>query len=315
MANCYPLVRPAPTTLAQGNPAFPRRLAGLVGVAGLPATVDTTAASAGDLTAALGACEFSVAIVGARGVTPAGAKAAFALAAELAQLGAVVVSGGALGVDAAAHRGALGAGGRTVVVTGTGIDVDYPRQHGVLFDEVVAGGGALVSMFAPGTQPMPGCFVRRNALIAALADVVVVVEASARSGALHTAAAARQFDRVLAAVPGSVATDRLLADGAALVRTARDVVAAHAGQARHRALPALAAPDRDMVAAVAAAAQGLPCERLAEQLGAPLRTVQRQAMALEAAGWLRVDGAATIHLTGLAHARWSSTFGEHRHGH
>ena len=77
----------------------------------------------------------------------------------------------------------------------------------------------------------------------------------------------------------------------------------------------LTAPEQDVVAEVAAATAGLPCELLAERLGAPLRVVQRRAMALEAAGWLRVDGAATIHLTGLAHTRWSTTFGELRHGH
>jgi DNA processing protein len=133
-----------------------------------------------------------------------------------------IVSGGALGVDGAAHEGALDAGGRTLVVLGTGIDVAYPVRHAPLFERVRAH-GALLSPFAPGTPPRPGHFPARNRVIAALADVVVVVEASIVSGSMGTARMAREAGRLVAAVPGSPGTDHLLAEGAHGVVSAEDV--------------------------------------------------------------------------------------------
>lgn len=173
-----------------------------------------------------------MAIVGSRRPSPYGEAVAEQLALELARAGAVVVSGLALGIDAAAHRGALNAGGVTVAVMGTGVDVVYPASHAALAEAIVAGGGALVSQFADGTVPRRQNFPARNHTIAALSDVVVVVEAAEGSGALITADAALQLHKEVMAVPGSifsplsVGAHQLLRDGAGLVQNSRDVLAA-----------------------------------------------------------------------------------------
>lgn len=153
------------------------------------------------------------------------------LGLELARAGVIVVSGLALGIDAAAHRGALNGGGVTVAVMGTGIDVIYPSAHTVLAEAIVAGGGALVSQFPDGTAPRRHNFPARNYTMAALADVVVVVEAAEGSGALITAEAALDLHKEVMAVPGSVfsplsvGAHQLIRDGAGLVQNARDVLA------------------------------------------------------------------------------------------
>ena len=137
----------------------------------------------------------SVAIVGTRHPLPAAAAFARELAGAVVKSGAVVVSGGALGIDAAAHEGAIDQGGRTVVVAATGHGVLYPKEHGGLFDRVVASGGTLVWPFPPGTAAHRARFLRRNGVLVALADVVVVVQARIPSGALNAAAWARRFGR------------------------------------------------------------------------------------------------------------------------
>ncbi|TMC99418.1 MAG: DNA-protecting protein DprA [Chloroflexi bacterium] len=173
-----------------------------------------------------------VAIVGSRRPSPYGEAVAEQLAADLARAGVIVVSGLALGCDAAAHRGALTAGGVTVAVMGTGIDIIYPAAHLRLAEEIVAGGGALVSQFPKGALPRRQNFPARNVTMAALSDAVVVVEAIQGSGALITAEAALDLHKEVMAVPGSifspqsVGTHNLIRDGAALVQNARDVLAA-----------------------------------------------------------------------------------------
>ena len=153
------------------------------------------------------------------------------LALELARAGVIVISGLALGIDAAPHRGALNAGGVTVAVLGTGVDVIYPTAHTALAEAIVAGGGALVSQFPDGTAPRRHNFPARNYTIAQLADVVVVVEAAEGSGALITAEAALDLHKEVMAFPGSVfsplsvGTHALIRDGAGLVQNARDVLA------------------------------------------------------------------------------------------
>lgn len=172
------------------------------------------------------------AIVGSRRPSPYGEAVAEQLAAELAAAGVVVVSGLALGIDAAAHRGALNGGGATVAVMGTGVDVIYPAAHADLAEQIVAAGGALVSQFPDGALPRRHNFPARNLTMAALADVVVVVEAALGSGALITAEAAIELGKDVLAVPGSifsplsVGTHALIRDGAGLVQNARDVLAA-----------------------------------------------------------------------------------------
>jgi DNA processing protein len=171
------------------------------------------------------------------------------LATDLARSGVVVVSGLALGVDAAAHEGALLADGVTVAVLGTGVDVVYPAVNTGLAGRILAGGGTLVSQFPDGTLPRRSHFPQRNWTMAALSDLVVVVEAGEGSGALITADAAIHLGRTVMAVPGSVFSPlsvgchQLLRDGAGLVQNARDVLSELSGPLEVLDDP-LAPPDR-----------------------------------------------------------------------
>jgi DNA processing protein len=173
-----------------------------------------------------------VAIVGTRRCTRYGRDVAYELGCDLAGAGVRVVSGLALGIDGAAHRGALAAGGAPpVAVVGSGIDVVYPRGHGSLWEQV-AGTGLLLSEAPLGARPEPWRFPVRNRVIAALAEVVVVVESAEKGGSRHTVEAAMVRDRPVMAVPGSVRspvssyTNGLLADGCHPVRDALDVLVA-----------------------------------------------------------------------------------------
>ena len=145
----------------------------------------------------------SVAIVGARAASAYGEHVSAEFGYGLAGADVVVVSGGAFGIDAAAHRGALAAGGHSVLVSAGGLDRAYPAAHSKLFDEV-AESGLLVSESPPGSAPQRHRFLSRNRLIAAIGAVTVVVEAGRRSGSLNTAAHARALGRPVLAVPGPI---------------------------------------------------------------------------------------------------------------
>lgn len=148
--------------------------------------------------------ERSVAIVGSRAATPYGVHLAGELSAELADSGFAIVSGGAFGIDVAAHRGALATGGHTVVLLAGGVDRPYPTSHARIFESVRTDGGAVVSEVPLGWSPTRSRFLQRNRLIAALARGTVVVEAALRSGALSTARHAAALLRPVGAVPGPV---------------------------------------------------------------------------------------------------------------
>jgi len=226
-----------------------------------------------------------VAVVGARHASAYGREVAEDLGRELAAGGACVVSGMARGVDGAAHRGALAAGGPTVAVWGAGPDRVYPREHAALAEEIAAA-GALVTEYPPGSPPLAAHFPERNRLIAGLAKVVVVVEADERSGALVTARLALDEGRDVMAVPGSVFSrmsagpNGLLRAGAAPVLSAADVLgvlglaAAQRGDAEPEFLRQLPAGTSATVDELAAHS-GLPVARLLELL-----------LELELAGWL-----------------------------
>lgn len=163
-----------------------------------------------------------VAVVGTRGASAYGKAAAFKFAQSLAAEGVTVVSGGALGIDAAAHEGALSAEGTTVAVVGHGIDKVYPSSNGPLFERIRSS-GLLVSPFAVGAPSLPQRFLQRNAVIASLAMATLVVEAPAESGALSTAVTAAELGRPVFVVPSTIHQDsfrgshRLIRDGATLV--------------------------------------------------------------------------------------------------
>ncbi|MFF1714764.1 DNA-processing protein DprA [Streptomyces sp. NPDC058268] len=171
----------------------------------------------------------SVAVVGARACTEYGAHMAAGLGAGLAERGWVVVSGGAYGVDGAAHRGALGAGGATVAVLACGVDRAYPRGHAELLRRI-AEQGLLVGELPPGDHPTPSRFILRNRVIAALTRGSVVVEAAYRSGALATARSARELGRFTMGVPGpatsglSAGVHELLRRDGVLVTDAAEIV-------------------------------------------------------------------------------------------
>jgi DNA processing protein len=171
----------------------------------------------------------SISVVGSRAASPMGMTFTHRLSADLARSGVTVVSGFAVGIDGAAHRGALAGCGRTIAVLGCGLDIDYPHANSDLRKHVVSS-GALVSEYPLGTTPAPGRFPQRNRIISGLALGVVVVEAAHRSGSLITAGLALEQGREVFAVPGfaghfrSTGPHRLLRDGAKLVESAEDIL-------------------------------------------------------------------------------------------
>jgi DNA processing protein len=270
VANCCPLVTIAIRVVLPEQAEYPPRLLAL----GWRPTLHVR----GTLQAPPAAR--SLAIVGARAASGPSMERAHAVARHAGAAGVHVVSGGALGIDGAAHRGCIEAGGTTTVVLGSGADVLYPSRHASLFQHILdADAGALVSLLPDGTQPRAGTFVQRNPLISALADIVVVIEADVRSGSMSTAAAARKQGRLVAAWPGSGGCDRLIARGAAIVESADDVLAALAGAPRYPVpveLDGDAAKVRD---ALLAGARGI--DQIVRMTGLPVRAVLRALPQLE----------------------------------
>jgi DNA processing protein len=250
------------------------------------------------------------AIVGSRRPSPYGEAVAEQLAADLARAGVIVISGLALGIDAAAHRGALLGGGVTVAVMGTGVDIVYPASHGQLAEEILAAGGALVSQFPDGTTPRRHNFPARNWTMAALSDVVVVVEASQGSGALITADAALDLHKEVMAVPGSVfsplsvGTHGLIRDGAALVQNARDILAALGAVqevlddplSAPKSLGVAPLPGRDGIVSHLSDVLAMSAAEISRKLQLPVAEVLGRLTALE------LDGAVRRHHDGYVRA-------------
>ena len=258
-------------------------------------------------------CLRSVAIVGSRAASAYGSYVAAEFAASVAARGWAVVSGGAYGVDASAHRGALGAGGVTVAVLAGGVDVPYPAAHTELLDAVAAQ-GVIVSEWPPGRAVSRLRFLVRNRVIAALATGTLVVEAGERSGALNTARHARDLGRRLMAVPGPVTSDisagchQIIRDWQGmLVTSAAEVIehlspvgapqalaptaaVAESPPARRLAGPALDRDDLDLESAQVLDAMpgrgGMGTARIAQRAGLAPGTAIRRLAGLASAGFI-----------------------------
>jgi len=238
-----------------------------------------------------------VAVVGTRAATPHGLADARELGAVLGDAGVTVVSGLAIGIDAAAHEGALEAGGHVIGVVATGLDVVYPRRHQVLFRRV-RDHGLLISELGYGVGPRRAAFPVRNRIIAALADVVVVVEATVKGGARITAERALDYGRPVHAMPGSrrnpaaAGTNELIRDGASPVLEPSDVLLAvglTAGTRRavHRPAP------RDDARTILEACGGEPAtfDQLASRTGLRPDQIAVGVRELQQLGWMdRVKG-------------------------
>jgi DNA processing protein len=225
----------------------------------------------------------ALAIVGSRKASGAGCERAHQLAAAFGGRGWAIVSGGAFGIDAAAHAGALAAGAETYAVLGCGVDVTYPDRHRALFARIARQGG-LLSELAPGTGPARWHFPMRNRLIAALADAVIVVEASNNSGALYTAREAQKYGQRLLAVPGTAGTDRLIGEGALPVTSPASLEDALAG--RVTAVPVqIPGPFTALVQALRAAPDD--AAGLARRLGVSLPAAMGLLLEAELEGWVR----------------------------
>jgi DNA processing protein len=255
----------------------------------------------------------SVAVVGGRRASPLRRAAARSIGAGLARAGWCVVSGGAVGVDA----GALGAGGRTVVVLGCGLDVPYPRANTGLFARVQAAGSTLAGEHPPGTPPRAAHFLPRNRLIAALSAAVVVVEAAEDSGSLSTARAAgsRGVGHVLVVPgapwdPGAAGCNQLIRDGATLVRSLIDILeelgatVTSDSTSANQAWSGLDPPARAVMTALIDG-QLLGPGRLADATDLPPAALDAALLDLELAGLIRRTTAG-VQAIGLPRARVAS---------
>ena len=235
-----------------------------------------------------------VAIVGTRAATPHGLADARELGATLAAAGITVISGLAIGIDGAAHQGALDASGPTIGVVATGLDIEYPRRHVALYRRVREQ-GLVLGETGYGIRPAPGRFPVRNRIIAALADVVVVVEATVTGGARITAEHALRYDRPVFAVPGSrrnaaaAGTNALIADGAFPLTEWSDLVLALDMTPGSRRAPAVrAAPDRHGRAVLSAlGGDAASPEALVARTGLTPGELALAVRGLERDGWVR----------------------------
>lgn len=243
-------------------------------------------------------------IVGSRRASPYAINVASHLAKQLAPAGLVIVSGLARGVDAASHEAALDAGGATIGVLGTGIDVVYPRSNARLFRRMEAE-GLIVSEFPPGTPPKPEHFPIRNRIISGLTLGTVIVEATSRSGSLITARCAAEQGREVFAVPGSIfsrgseGTHRLIQYGAKLVHEAQDVVDELRGDFRLAKPAEDEQPDSPLreVLAVFTRDEGTHVDEAVTRLRRGRGEVAEALLQLELGGWLRaLPGARYVRL-------------------
>jgi DNA processing protein len=235
----------------------------------------------------------AVAVVGSRRASPYAINAAQSLTRPLASAGLAIVSGLALGIDAAAHQTALAAGGKTIAVLGTGIDVVYPRSNARLFRRIESE-GLIVTEFPPGSPPRREHFPIRNRLISGLSLGTVIVEATRHSGSLVTARMAAEQGREVFAVPGSIfsagseGTHRLIQYGAKLVHDANDIVEELPGHFHLTQSPP-DPPDTPLAEVLAALSddEGEHIDTLAQRLAGRSASIASDLLQLELGGWIR----------------------------
>lgn len=247
--------------------------------------------------------EWQLAIVGSRNPTAGGKENAYAFARHLAENGLVITSGMALGIDAAAHLGALDAGKPTVAVTGNGLDRVYPARHHDLAHRI-AGQGVLVSEFAPGSRPLPQHFPQRNRIIAGLSLGTLVVEAAPKSGSLITAYQALEQSREVFAIPGSIhnpmarGCHQLIREGAKLVENSDDILSELAPLAGAQAAlksddsgpnDSLPVEDSHRVVLEAMAHDPVSINMLAERTSLPVNTISSVLLILEMQGLVSAE--------------------------
>ncbi len=275
------------------SPAYPERLRALSDAAPLLFIQGNT--SVLDRT--------TVAIVGARAASAGGLRAAREFARDVASTGVVIVSGLARGIDAAAHEGALEAGGQTVAVQACGPDRVYPREHRNLAERIVQK-GAVVSELPPGTRPKPAFFPLRNRLISGLAKVVVVVEARKRSGSLITARHAADQGRDVMAVPGALAaptsegSNELIRDGAKAALGADDILhmlGLPPHRRRRRKQPEVSREGRDILETLVR--EPLTRDQLGRALGRAPESLALELLQLELEGRVAEDRDGRLRLT------------------
>lgn len=235
----------------------------------------------------------SAAIVGTRRATPYGERVTRELAGSLARSGVVIVSGLARGVDVTAHRATLDAGGRTVAVLGTGVDIAYPRAHRAI-QTTIAEHGLVLSEEPPGSRAKTSSFPKRNRIIAAITQATIVVEAPLRSGALITAEHATDLHRTVAAVPGpidspqSAGANLLLRDGAHVIASVDDALALLGVSApRAPALQPRTPAERSILDALSSGPTDL--DSLAALSGLPARDCMAAVTTLELRGAVQCD--------------------------
>lgn len=230
----------------------------------------------------------TLAIVGTRRISAYGTQVTDYLSKELTRAGATIISGLAAGVDAQAHRSCLEAGGYTVAVLGTAIDTIYPAKNLRLYQQILSGGGCIISEYAPGTPPQKGMFVQRNRIIAGLSRAVIITEAADKSGSLITAGEALELGRDVCAVPGSIFSSgssgvhHLLQNGAKLINSSNELVE------EYQLKPVLEKSDTkgqlnaiEQLILDTLSAQLLRSDQLAEQLSVPVHELQAAITSLE----------------------------------
>ncbi len=237
----------------------------------------------------------TIGIVGTRGASTYGKAVAEKFAESFARAGVTVISGGALGIDAAAHKGCMGVGGKTIAVMAGGLDQLYPAMHRGLFQQIRETGGCLVSQFAYGTKPNAFRFLQRNHLVAGLSQAIVVVEAPERSGAIHTANRANELGRHVFVVPANIenlgfrGSHALIRDGATLADHPDIVLDALGIKPSHPTVQPVAVTEVASKILASLSTSPLAVEFILERTGLPMTDVVSELTILELEGQIIHD--------------------------